>query len=72
MSSESKIPRREYLKYIGSFIIGAVIFGGGVAAYYASLPTAKEVITKTITETITGPTITKTVTVTATPTPTPT
>ncbi|MEM2430101.1 MAG: ABC transporter substrate-binding protein, partial [Nitrososphaerales archaeon] len=72
MSSEKKVDRRVYLKYIGSFIIGAVIFGGGIAAYYASLPAAKEVITKTITETVPGPTITKTVTVTATPTPMPT
>ncbi|MEM2634892.1 MAG: tripartite tricarboxylate transporter substrate-binding protein, partial [Nitrososphaerales archaeon] len=39
--------------------------------YYASLPAAKEVITKTITETVTGPTVTKTITITATPTPTP-
>ncbi|MEM1525063.1 MAG: TAXI family TRAP transporter solute-binding subunit, partial [Nitrososphaerales archaeon] len=34
-------------------------------------PAAKEVITKTITETVTGPTVTKTITITATPTPTP-
>ncbi|MEM1524904.1 MAG: TAXI family TRAP transporter solute-binding subunit [Nitrososphaerales archaeon] len=72
MSSKEKIPRREYLKYIGSFIIGAVIFGGGVAAYYASQPKVREVVTTTIKQTVPGPTVTTTVTVTATPSPSPT
>ncbi|MDW8044979.1 MAG: amino acid ABC transporter substrate-binding protein [Nitrososphaerota archaeon] len=69
-----KIDRRRYLKYIASFVIGAVLAGGSVAAYYASTGPAKEVITRTVTTTVTGPatTVTRTVTVTATPPPTPT
>ncbi|MCX8191847.1 MAG: hypothetical protein N3F06_03480 [Nitrososphaerales archaeon] len=70
-SEESKLSRREYLKYLGSFIVGAAISGGGVASYYASLPPAKEIVTRTITETLSGPTVTKTVTMTITPTPSP-
>lgn len=66
-----KINRRTYLKYIGSFVIGAVIASGTVAAYYASIAPAKEIVTKTVTTTITGPTTTVTQTVTVTPTPTP-
>ncbi|MCX8191568.1 MAG: hypothetical protein N3F06_02015, partial [Nitrososphaerales archaeon] len=64
MSEGSKLSRREYLKYIGSFVIGAIVVGGGVAAYYASLPPRKEVITQTVKTTVTGPAVTRTVTVT--------
>ncbi|MDW8045534.1 MAG: TAXI family TRAP transporter solute-binding subunit [Nitrososphaerota archaeon] len=70
--SSGKVNRREYLKYLASFIAGAVVFGGGIAAYYASLPPKKEVVTQTVKTTVTGPTVTVTRTVTVTPTPTPT
>ncbi|MEM2634628.1 MAG: TAXI family TRAP transporter solute-binding subunit [Nitrososphaerales archaeon] len=71
MPSE-KVDRRAYLKYLASFIVGAVIFGGGIAAYYSSLPPRKEVVTETVKTTVTGPTVTQTITVTVTQTPTPT
>ncbi|MEM2218493.1 MAG: TAXI family TRAP transporter solute-binding subunit [Thermofilaceae archaeon] len=66
MSSE-KVSRREYLKYLGSFVAGLVIAGGGVAAYYTSLPSKERVVKETVTTTVT---VTKTVTVTPAPTPT--
>lgn len=38
MTSEKKVGRRAYLKYIISGIIGAAIVGAGIGAYYATLP----------------------------------
>ncbi|MEM1524806.1 MAG: ABC transporter substrate-binding protein [Nitrososphaerales archaeon] len=64
--SEKKVDRRQYIKYIGSFIIGAIIFGGGVAAYYATQPVKEKVIEKTVTV----PGAKETITITKTPEPT--
>ncbi|MDW8044196.1 MAG: ABC transporter substrate-binding protein [Nitrososphaerota archaeon] len=65
MSTEKRIDRRTYIKYIGSFVAGAIIFGGGIAAYYATMPVKEKIVEKTIpgptvteTKTIPGPTVT--------------
>ena len=41
-----KADRRAFVKYVGSFVAGAVIIGGATAAYYSSLPAAEKIVEK--------------------------
>ena len=67
--SESKVDRREFLKYAVSGVVGLVV--GGVAGYLAApKPAPAGVVTETVTQTTTK-TVTHTVTQTVSPSPSP-